>query len=131
MADNREHPSFRARAHRRIGNAKAGDTLYAGAALANGVPAAAVVQLAGTARFRIRIAATAAGTLSLAFVRPDETDHFDDTDVYTTGNPPNVAVVANTEAKMDVAEHYGEAFAVVTFTPAADGAVDYVDICEV
>lgn len=118
------HPSFGARDHRTVGG-----TLADGVALATGVAVSALIPLAGSSRFRIRIKASAAGTLSSAFVRPGTTG-FDAASLYTTGNPTDVAVVANTETKLEISEHYGEALLLLTYTPSGNGTLTFCDVCE-
>jgi hypothetical protein len=70
-----------------------------------------IVPVAGEARFRLRFKATVAGTLKTRFLRPGGTEE------YTANNPGDVAVVANTETKLDVTDHYGEGLVKFIFTP--------------
>lgn len=105
-----------------------GGALAPGAAYTNGSAVRAIVQLAGAARFRVRFKGSGAGSLALAFLRPGATLTNPATaETYNTAPSP-VAVTANTEAVLEVAEHFGEHGAVLTFTPSADGTVTWCDI---
>lgn len=104
--------------HRPVGQGLAAD-----APLSTGVPVEAFIALAGAQRWRVRIRASAAGTLSAAYVRAGRR-----TDVYAANNPADVAVVANTETAMSEATHFGAAAVRLTFTPSGNGAVTYCDI---
>lgn len=102
------------------------DALAPGAALANGVPSETTVQLAGLGLFRIYFEATCAGSLTLLFLKAGSR-----TATLTVANPGAVAIVANTENKLDVNPHFGEWAAIVRFTPSADGVVTTAEIASV
>jgi len=124
---NPAHPSSGARRHRRVGGA-----LAPAAAFLNTVAISALLALAGSARLRIRIkTATNGGELKLEFVRPGSAGDFVEADLYTANNPAPVAVVAGTETMLEVADHFGEAMALLTFTPTGNGTITYCDISEV
>lgn len=108
-----------------------GDSLAAGATLVSGTPVKAIANLAGAARARIRLKTTANGSLTLAYLRPDQPREFTIADalVYDAAPSP-VAVTGGTEAVMDL-DLYGEHGAVVIFTPSANGAVTWADISQV
>lgn len=94
-----------------------------GAALTNGVPASQKIVCAGLARFRVRVKATCAGTLSVRFCRADAANT-----PYLTNQPAAVPMAANTEAVLNVDPHFGEGIAIVTVTPSADGVLTYCDL---
>lgn len=108
-----------------------GQGLIAGAHLLASAAATAVATVAGATRFRIRIKVTHAATLSAAFCQPDWPN--DDPHPYGTGNPTDVALVANTENQLDVDPHFGEALLLLTLTNSAAGALDvtYCDLMAV
>ena len=107
--------------HRHLGGA-----LEVGDAVANGVPSEATVQLGGLESFRIYFKSTAAGSLAVLYLQAGSK-----TATLTAGNPTPVAVTANVEAKLDVAQHFGEWAAIVRFTPTGDGVVSTAEICGV
>lgn len=110
------------RPHRELKSPAAG-VLGTGAALANGTAISVVIPIAGAAVFFARFKASVAGTLSCAFLRPDGTT------AYTTGNPTDVAVLANTEARLTIDTLYGESQLKITFTPSAGpGTVTFLDV---
>lgn len=97
-----------------------------GAAVASGIAVSVLVATAGLARFRIRFQASVAGTLAFTFCRADTANT-----AYSTGNPDDVDVTADTEAVLEVETHYGEGIGRVTFTPDDDGTVTYCDFAGV
>jgi hypothetical protein len=99
--------------------------LAVAASLSNGVAVDEYVAVSGSARVRARIKATAAGALDMTF------GYFKDDafTAYTTGNPTQVAVSANTEAKIE-SDTYGEAYVRIRYTPSANGAVTFADVCQ-
>jgi len=95
-----------------------------GAAFSNGVAITWTVPCAGVRTIRMRmLTTTSGGTLSAEFLRGLE----DAATAYAENNPGDVAIVAGTENKMDVATHYGEPAIKFTFTPSGDGTLDYAD----
>lgn len=86
----------------------------------------AVVAVAGEARFRLRFKATIGGTLKARFLRPGGTEE------YTANNPADVPIVADTETKLDVTDHYGEGYVKFIFTPSAQPyTIDIADLSHV
>ncbi len=97
-------------------------SLAVAAALTNGSPVSQVIPIAGCPAGRVRWKSTCAGTLKGEFCSSDgET-------VYATAQPASVAIVANTENYFDFNPR-GEAYFKITFTPSADGAVTFCDVC--
>lgn len=78
------------------------------------------VQIAGSSRGRIRFKCTTTGTLKLHFMSADGSTE------YTSANPADVAIAANTENFLQW-DSYGEALAKVIFTPSGTGAITYCD----
>lgn len=103
--------------HRRLGG-----NMGPGVACANGVDVVQRVTIAGSPGGSVRFKATAAGSLKFEFQSSDGVD------TYGTGNPVAVPVVANTETKLDFTAR-GEAYAIITFTPSANGTFTFVDLC--
>lgn len=97
-----------------------------------------VIPIRGAARVKVRFKATNTGTLDLFFLGPGfDQDQASATayasllgTIYTTGNPTQVAIVANTEAQI-FSDCYGEGFAIVKFTGTATGAITYADVSQV
>lgn len=111
--------------------------LRGGAALTNGENHYKTFPIAGSGRIRIRYKATKAGSLKFFFVGPDfDPDKPDATHTtangtqYSSGAPADVAVLADTEAKIDV-DGWGEAWGRIDFVPsAADGVTSFCDISQ-
>lgn len=112
--------------------------LAAGASLASGTSVSEVVCVAGCARIKVRLQASLGGTLSLAFVRPIGSDGTIGGDgeidvskltAYTSGNPTDVTVTADTEAEIH-ADIYGESYALVTYTYTATSGKS-ITFCDV
>lgn len=93
-----------------------------GAAVTEDTAASVLVATAGLARFRVRLKSSAAGTLSFEYCRADSANTG-----YGTSNPIDVTITADTEAVLEVDEHFGEGVGRVTFTPDADGTITYCD----
>jgi hypothetical protein len=113
--------------------------LAAGAATANTAIIYEVIPVRGAARVKVRLKVTNTGTLDLLFVGPDfnQQQAVDGVafgsltgTVYTTGNPAQVAIVANTENSIS-SDCYGESYAIVKFTGSATGAISYCDVSQV
>ena len=115
--------------------------LAAGASLASGTSVSEVVCVAGCARVRVHLKASLGGTLSLAFVRPIASDGAIDGNgnvdaskvtAYTSGNPTDVTVTADTGAEIH-ADIYGESYALVTYTytATASKSITYADVSAV
>lgn len=100
--------------------------LYEGATLVSGTPYAGLVTCAGASRGRVRFKANVGGELKLEFVRPFNGRNYE-VDVYASGNPDPVTVVADTETLLTTSDIAGEASCLVTFTPSDDGAVTLFD----
>lgn len=115
----RPRPSFRV----------SGD-LAVGASLSNGVVVDEIVPIAGSARLRVRFKASAAGALDVVLMGPNTNTDTEGGTQYSTGNPTQVAVSANTEAKIDV-DLYGESWALIKYTPSGSGTITYVDVSQV
>lgn len=112
--------------HRSLGGPQDQGTFADGAALETAVPVAIVVVLAGAAAWRLRFKATVGGTLAFAYLRPNRAGT-----AYATSNPGDVAVLANTEVAVEVAQHFGESRLQITYTPSGNGTVTHADISEV
>lgn len=102
---------------------RAAHVLWEGNALANGVPITAYIPLSGAQNARVRFKASCAGTLKAEYVRPTAARA-----VYAAGQPATVAVLAATETGIDVDASFGDAEALITFTPGDDGTVTYCDV---
>lgn len=105
------------------------DGLEPGAALTNAVASRCFVKLGGLDRFRLYFKSSVGGSLTLEYCHADvlNTSTF-----LTIGNPVAVTIVANVENKMDVALHYGERAARISFTPSAGpGTVTTAELCGV
>lgn len=109
------------RPHRSVGG-----QLADGAQVAISGTGAVNVPLAGAIRLRIRFKCDRAGTLRLNFLRPDGVT------VYSTSQPTDVVVSANTETKLDVDPHFGEGEATLSFINGAVGTatIAYCDISQ-
>lgn len=101
--------------------------LAVGAATANTVAISEDVPIAGAAKVKARIKVTNTGTLDMTFGFYNPAGVFT---AYTTGNPTQVAVSANTEAQIS-SDTYGEDYVRVTFTGTATGAITYCDVSQV
>lgn len=115
--------------------------LAAGADLSTGTSVSEVVCVSGTARVRVHLTASIAGTLKLAFIRPigsdgaiDGNNAVDATKVtaYTAGNPADIPVSAATGAEIH-ADCYGESYVLVTFayTAAGGATITFADVSAV
>lgn len=98
-----------------------------------------VIPVRGAAKVRVRFKATNTGALDLIFVGPDFNQQQAVDGVafasltgtsYTTGNPTQVAIVANTEAKID-SDCYGEGYVIIKFSATATGAVTFCDASQI
>lgn len=114
-------------------NASVGGALADGATLTNATPVQVLVPLAGCVRYRFRFKATAGGTLAFAYCRANLSPAASPAQAtpYTANNPSNITVAANVEAPSLDADHYGEDYLLITFTPSASGTVVYADISRV
>jgi len=109
----------------RVHRAVSGGTLKAGATYVNTDVLEVILPIAGALSVRLRgLFATAGGTLSFAYLRPDGTT------AYTTNNPSNVTVTAGTEAVATIQPN-GEGWLRVRFTATGTGAVTYFDVMQV
>lgn len=100
--------------------------LHSGVAVTNGNAVSALVRCAGASRGRVRFKSTGAGSLKLEFVRPGGSQRSGVT-VYGAGNPDAVAVTGGTETLLTTDAIAGEAMALITFTPSANGTVTFCD----
>lgn len=92
--------------------------LAVGQPFSNGVAISTFIRLAGMQWFRIHFKATGGGSLTLQYLQAGQ-----QTAVLASGNPAAVAIVANTENKLDVNPHFGEFGGILTYTPTADGVI--------
>lgn len=101
--------------------------LAVAAAIANATTYDEFINVAGSARVKVRTKLTTTGTLDLTFGYFDNDGNFT---AYTTGNPAQVALAANVESAI-ASDTYGENWARVRVTGGGVGAVTYVDVSQV
>ena len=102
---------------------RAAHVLWEGNVLVNGVAITVYIPLSGAQIARVRFKASCAGVLKAEFVRPTGVRT-----VYALLQPDPVTVVAATEVVLDIDTTFGEAEALVTFTPGDAGTVTYADV---
>lgn len=106
------------------GSAGNGTGLASGRSVTNATEYKTLVPIAGARFFRGRLKATVAGTLRAFLLLADGVTRA------ATGNPADVPVTANTEAKIDIDDLHGEGFLELSFTPSATGTLNYADVCQ-
>lgn len=100
------------------------NTLAPGAAFDAITPIAQVIQVAGASTHRVRAKlASAGGTLSFAFLRPDGATP------YGAGNPSDLVLVAGTEDFCDI-DVAGEENLRITLTGGGVGTVGFIDVMQ-
>jgi hypothetical protein len=107
--------------------------LKAGATCANATAIAEYVAIPNKGDVRARIKATVGGTLSMHYMGPDVDVAAGTGTEYTTGNPTDVTVTANTEAMIDTgkdtdAHPIGEGYVKVIYTPSGSGTITFCDV---
>lgn len=131
----RSIPASRFRTHA----AFPGTAFAEGAAIAQAGTIAVAVAVGSSSRCRFRFKASVAGTLSATFLRPSEGNKFEDglfggdaARLCESGNPDDVAVVADTEAVMEF-DVYGESWVLFQFTEenVAAGTVTHANVAQV
>lgn len=96
-----------------------------GAAVVNGVEASIIIPTGSHTGGRVRFKASVAGSLRAVPVRADPVNTEYATKPASAASP--LAIVANTEAVLELDQLAGEGLVKLGFTPAADGTVTYCD----
>jgi len=108
--------------------------LKAGAACVNATAISEYVAIPNKGDIRVRLKASVGGTLSLHYMGPDlDIERGVAGTEYTTANPADVTVTANTEAVIDTGtgtdtHPMGEGYCKVIFTPSGSGTITFCDV---
>jgi|SRR6185312_3908722 len=112
---------------RLIGALKAGAVCVASTAMSE------YVAIPNKGDVRVRIKASVGGTISLHYMGPDVDVTAGTGTEYSTGNPADVTVTADTEAMVDTgkdtdAHPMGEGYVKITYTPSGSGTITFCDV---
>lgn len=95
---------------------------FESAAGVNGTPITMTVGCAYAKAMTVRFLSAVAGTLTIRLLRPDRQSE------YPVSQPSDTAIVGGTGVRVQVADMEGCAHVRITFTPSANGTVNYCDV---